>query len=61
MQYIPMHLAACELGGSLYCFSLFESICLFYKKNLLACNCFQIGGGVDDSILWLGFAQQKSI
>jgi hypothetical protein len=39
--------------------SLFESICLFYKTSLLACNHFQIGGGVDNSILWLSFAQQK--
>jgi hypothetical protein len=26
-----------------------------------ACNCFQIWGGVDDSIIWLSFAQQKAI
>jgi hypothetical protein len=45
MWYMPMHLAASELGGSLYCFSLFEGICLFYKTSLLACNHFQIGGG----------------
>jgi hypothetical protein len=40
MWYMPMHLAARQLGGSLYCFSLFESICLFYKTSLLACNHF---------------------
>jgi hypothetical protein len=40
-------------------FSLYENICLSYKTSLLACNCFQIGGGVDVSILWLSFAQQK--
>jgi hypothetical protein len=59
MWYMPMHLAAHKLGGSLYRFSLFGSICLFYKTSLLASNCFQIGGGVDDIILWLSFAQQK--
>jgi hypothetical protein len=37
MWYMPMHLAAGKLGGSLYRFSLFESNCLFYKTSLLAC------------------------
>jgi hypothetical protein len=46
MWHMPMHLAVRELGGSLYCFSLFESFCLFYKTSLLACNHFQIWGGV---------------
>jgi hypothetical protein len=46
MWYMPMHLAVCEVGGSLYRFSLFESICLFYKTSLLACNRFQIWGRV---------------
>jgi hypothetical protein len=41
---MPKHLAAQELGGSLYHFSLFENICLFYKTSLLACICFQIWG-----------------
>jgi hypothetical protein len=57
---MPMHIVALELGGSLYRLSLFESICLFYKTSLLACNRFQffVWGG-DNSILWLSFAQQK--
>jgi hypothetical protein len=33
---------------------------LSYKTSLLACNHFQIWGGVDHSILWLSFAQQKA-
>jgi hypothetical protein len=45
MWYMPMHKAACELGGSLYCFSLFESISLYYKTSLVAWNRFQIWGG----------------
>jgi hypothetical protein len=57
MWYMPMHLAAHELGGSLYCFSLFESICLFYKTSLLAIVPNLWGGG-DNRILWLSFAQQ---
>jgi hypothetical protein len=57
MWYMPMHLAAHKLGGSLYRFSIFESICLFYKTSLLAIIS-KFGGG-DDSILWLSFAQQK--
>jgi hypothetical protein len=32
--------------NSLYHFSLFESICLFYKTSLLPYNHFQIGGGM---------------
>jgi hypothetical protein len=40
---MPMHLAAREQGGSLYCFSLFESISLFYKTSLLA-NVSKFGG-----------------
>jgi hypothetical protein len=57
------HLAAHELDGRLYHFSLFESICLFYKTSLLSCNHFQIwGGGGDASILpILSFAQQKTL
>jgi hypothetical protein len=46
MWYMPMHSTARKLGGSLYWFPLFESICLFYKTSLLACNSFQIGGGL---------------
>jgi hypothetical protein len=59
MLYMPMHIAhACELCGSLYHCSLFESICLFYKTSSLASNHFQIWGvdGGDDSILWLSFS-----
>jgi hypothetical protein len=48
MWYMAICIAACELGGSLYYFSLFESIfllfesiCSFYKTSLLAWNCFQ--------------------
>jgi hypothetical protein len=59
MWHMPMHSAACELGSNLYCFSLYESICLFFKTSLLACNSFQIWWGEDNSILWLSFAQQK--
>jgi hypothetical protein len=58
---MPMHIAVRKLGGSLFCFSLFESICLFYKTSFLACNHLQIWwwGCGGDSILWLSFAQQK--
>jgi hypothetical protein len=45
--------------NSLYHFSSYENICLSYKTSSLACNHFQIGGGGDDSILWLSFAQQN--
>jgi hypothetical protein len=58
---MPMHLAVSELGGSLYRFSLFESICLFYKTSLLAIVSKFVGGGVDNSIQWLRFAQQKDL
>jgi hypothetical protein len=42
---MPVHTAARKLYGSLYHFSLFENIGLFYETSLLACNCFQIWGG----------------
>jgi hypothetical protein len=48
--YANEHSSARKLGGSLYRFSLFESICLFYKTRLLACNRFQIWGGGDASL-----------
>jgi hypothetical protein len=46
--------------GSMFCFSLHENICFLLNK--LACLQLvpNLGGeGVDDSILWLSFAQQK--
>jgi hypothetical protein len=58
MWYMPMHIAACELGGSLYCFSLYETICLFIKQACLIAIVSKLGWG-DDSILWLSFVQQK--
>jgi hypothetical protein len=57
--YVVYANAASKLGGSRFRFSLFESICFFFKTSLLACNHFQIWRGVDNSILWLSFAQQK--
>jgi hypothetical protein len=43
MWYMPLHIAVHELGGSLYRFSLFE---VFVLSNKLACNHFQIEGGL---------------
>jgi hypothetical protein len=54
MWYMPMHLVESKLGGSLYLFSLIESICFFYKTSLLACTHFQIwGGGQEHSMVEL--------
>jgi hypothetical protein len=58
--YANAHSSARKLCFNLFCCSLCENICLFYKTSSLACNCFQIWGrGVDDSILCLSFAQQN--
>jgi hypothetical protein len=58
--YANAHSSA-PAGGSLYHFSLFESMYLLvFKTSFLVCNRFQIWGGVDNSILWLSFAQQKT-
>jgi hypothetical protein len=43
---------------SLFHFSLYENICLFYKTCLLACNHFQLGGGV--TIAFYGWALLKN-
>jgi hypothetical protein len=48
MWYMPMHLAARELGGSLYRFSIFESICLFDKKACLLALISKFGEGGDN-------------
>jgi hypothetical protein len=46
-----------KLCGSLYRFSWYENICLFYKTNYLLAIVSKFGGGVDNSILWLSCAQ----
>jgi hypothetical protein len=62
MWYMPMHLAVHELGGSLDRFSLFESICLFYKTSLLAgMKLFPNWGvGGDNSMLWLSIDKNRA-
>jgi hypothetical protein len=44
---MPIHIAEHELSGSLYHFSLFENICLFYKTSSLAYDHLggNLGGG----------------
>jgi hypothetical protein len=54
MRYMPMHIA--ELKACII-FLFNKNICLSHKT----CNHFQIWGGVDNSILWLSFSQQKIV
>jgi hypothetical protein len=48
-----------ELCDNLYCFSVYENICLFKKQASLLAIISKFGAGVENSILWLSFAQQK--
>jgi hypothetical protein len=49
-------LQAHKLRGSMFHFSLYKNICLFYKTSSLACNCFRFLG-----VSGVRIAQQKPV
>jgi hypothetical protein len=57
-----VYASALNCIDSLCCFIWKKILCCFIKQPRLSfpsCNHFQIGGGVDNSVLWLSFAQQQ--
>jgi hypothetical protein len=54
---MPMHIE--ELIACIIFLYMKIFICLIKQACLLAIISIFLGGGVDDSILWLSFAQQK--
>jgi hypothetical protein len=55
VAYANAHSSARELCGSLY----MKIFVYFIKQTRLLAIISKFGGGGDDSILWLSFAQQK--